>query len=105
MRTRLAWHALAEWVLAPARQAVDGHIGLAATPGGFGAPVAGLRVDGAELVVGTERHRLTTLADAAAFAGIAPGRSTEVYETVTPWDPDAPLAIDEASGSQGVTVS
>jgi len=98
-RTRLAWHALAEWVVAPARQAIDRRIGLAATPGGFGAPTTDLRVDGAELVVGDDRRRITTLAEAAAFAGVTPGRSTEVYETVTRWDPDAPLVIDvDAAG-------
>jgi hypothetical protein len=96
-RTRLAWHALAEWIVAPARQAADGRIGLAATPGGFGSPVAGVRVDGADLVVGTERRPITTLADAAAFARVVTGRSSEVYETVTAWDPDAPLAVDPAA--------
>jgi hypothetical protein len=85
---------VAEWVVAPARQALDEHIGLDATPGGFGAPAAGIRVDGTDLVVGGQRHPLTTLAAAAAFAGVAPGRATEVYETVTPWEPDAPLAVD-----------
>jgi hypothetical protein len=93
-RTRLAWHALAEWIVAPARQALDGRIGLAATPGGFGSPVAGVRVDGTHLLVGTERRPVTTLADAAAFTGVAPGRSTGVYEAVTPWEADAPLRVD-----------
>ncbi|MCU1484615.1 MAG: hypothetical protein JWN67_1361 [Actinomycetia bacterium] len=97
VRTRLAWHALAEWVVAPARHAVDGHIGLVATPGGFGSPTADVRVDGGALVVGDDRRPLTTLAEAAAFAGVEPGRATGVYETVNPWDPDAPLTVGEAS--------
>jgi hypothetical protein len=94
VRTRLAWHALAEWVVAPARQALDGHIGLAATPGGFGSPMVGVRVDGGALVVGNDRRDLTTLAEAAAFAGVEPGRATGAYATVTRWEPDAPLDID-----------
>lgn len=97
--TRRAWHAVAEWIIAPARHAVDGRIGLAATAGGFGSRQAGLRVDGADLVVEGRRHPLTTLADAAAAAGVEPGRSTGVYETVTPWDPDAPLEVDGTAAS------
>jgi len=97
VRTRLAWHAVAEWIIAPARQAIDGRIGLAATAGGFGSPEAGVRVEGAELVVGDDRRRLTTLADAAAFAGVPPGRATGAYPTVTAWAPDAPLDVDEGA--------
>jgi hypothetical protein len=95
--TRVAWHAVAEWVLAPARHAVDGRIGLAATPGGFGAPGLDLRVEGTALIVGNERRPLTTLADAAAFAGVAPARATGAYATVTSWDADAPLPVDAAA--------
>jgi len=58
VRTRAAWHAVAERVLAPARRASDGHIGLRFTSGGFGTPYfasAGesvqLRVDGTELLI------------------------------------------------------
>ena len=100
--TRAAWHAVAEWVLAPARHAEFGRIGLRATPGGFGTPpFAGervLRVDHDELVVTVDgvdaRTRLTTLAHAAAFVGIPPGTHTGVYTPATTWSPDAPLAID-----------
>ena len=93
--TRLALHAVAEWVLAPARYRVDGHIGLRATGGGFGNDVA--RVDGTDLVVGDQRRPLTTLADAAAFVGVPPGEDTGTYEPVTTWDADAPLAVDAAA--------
>ena len=53
--TRDRLHALAEEVIAPARQAVDGRIRLRALPGGFGTPRFGdsqqLRVEGARLIV------------------------------------------------------
>jgi len=95
-------HALAEHVLAPARYRVDGHIGLAPTPGGFGTPVFGdgerVRIDGVELVherPGTStRVRLTTLGDAARFVGIPLGAPTDVYTPATPCVADAPLALD-----------
>ncbi len=38
VETREALHTIAEHVLAPARYAVTGRIGLRATPGGFGTP-------------------------------------------------------------------
>jgi hypothetical protein len=97
--TRLAWHALAEWVVAPARQAADGHIGLTATPGGFGAPEVGVRVEGVRLVVGAASHPITTLADAAALVGVAAGRATGAYEPVTRWDAEATLAVDLGSAA------
>jgi hypothetical protein len=90
--SRLALHAVAEWVLAPLRFAHDGHIGLRPTDGGFGHDLA--RVDGAELVIGDRRTRLTTLRAAAAFAGLEPGRHSGSYEPVTPWNAEAPLAVD-----------
>jgi hypothetical protein len=95
--TRRSLHALAEWVVAPARYALDEHIGLTVTPGGFGAPLAGVRVDGTALVVGDDRRPLTTLGAAAAFAGVPLGRATGAYPTVTAWDADAPLALDEGA--------
>jgi hypothetical protein len=56
--TRKAWHALAEHVLAPARMAATGRLGLRFTAGGFGTPFfvhdgasVQLRVDGTELLV------------------------------------------------------
>src|ERR1700742_1631511 len=79
--TRQSLHRVAEQVVAPARVRATGHeIALMVTPGGFGTPPfpdgGGVRVDGTELVVrdatGTERRaRLTSLAAAAEFAGVA----------------------------------
>jgi hypothetical protein len=99
---RDAMHALAEHVLAPARYRADGHIGLVATPGGFGTPTFGdrerVRVDGVELVHErpgtTTRIRITTLGDAAAFVGIPLGAPADVYTPATPRVADAPLAPD-----------
>jgi hypothetical protein len=95
--TRRSLHAVAEWVVAPARLAVDGHLGLTVMPGGFGAPAADVRVDGTALVVGDRRRPLTTLGQAAALAGVPPGRASDAYPTVTAWDAEAPLILDEAS--------
>jgi len=95
MRTRRSWHALADWVLAPARHAADGRIGLQPWPGGFGTPDGRLRVDGTLLVVDGQAHPLTTLAAAAEDSGVAPGRHSGTYEPETTWDPDAPLFVDE----------
>lgn len=90
--TRSALHAVAEWVLAPARHTHDGRIGLRATPGGFGNDRA--RVDGVDLVVGDRRQPLATLGAAAAFAGVEPGRDTGTYAPETKWDADASLFVD-----------
>lgn len=95
--TRRSLHALAEWVVAPARQQVDGRIGLRVTSGGFGSPEAGVGVDGLDLVVGTERHPITTLAAAAVAAGVPPARAPGVYETATTWSADHPLPLDPAA--------
>src|SRR4051794_37282747 len=100
--TREGLHALAEHVLAPARYRVDGHIGLVASPGGFGTPTFGegerVRVDGIELVHerpgSTRRVPITTLGDAAQFVGIPLGAPTEVYKPATACRPDTSLAID-----------
>jgi hypothetical protein len=105
-RTRLAWHTLAEHVLAPARHRATGRIGLRAVPGGFGTPpydVDGhseeLHVVGRSLLVRragvTTTVPLTTIADAAATVGIAPGAPNGVYPPTTPLEPDEPLDIDE----------
>jgi hypothetical protein len=86
-------------VLAPARQAVDGHIGLAAAPGGFAAPGTGLAVAGASLVLGERTVAVTTLGDAASAAGVDPGRATGAYDTVTAWDATATLHVDPAAAA------
>jgi hypothetical protein len=99
--TRRAWHAVAEHVLAAARYATDGHIGLVVVTGGFGAPVVPgggqARVDRATLryEVGGAEHTvpLSTVAAAAAALGIEPG-NPPVFAPSQPLAPDAPLQID-----------
>jgi hypothetical protein len=105
VETRGAWHALAEWVVAPARHAANGRIGLRWTRGGFGTPFFGpnrqVRVDGSDMVVVDDgvvrRAPLTTLHQAAEFAGVQPATSTGVYEPTTTWDPDAPLVAEPSA--------
>jgi hypothetical protein len=105
VQTRDALHALAEHVIAPARQRVTGHIGLLATPGGFGTPVFGdgecVRVEGAELIHehpgSTRRIGITTLADGARFVGIELGDVTPAYDLTTPLLPDTQLHVDAAA--------
>ena len=89
--TRDALHQLADRVMAPARFARDGKIRLRSLPGGFGTPRVGdegwqIRVEGTDLVVAVgedERRRpITSLHDAAAFAGLDPSGL-----------PDDPLAV------------
>jgi len=101
--TRRTAQAIAEWILAPARYAATGRIGLRHTPGGFGTPPLPdgrvVRVDGVTLVdEGPDDvravHPLTTLGQLAVAVGVTPGQSTGIYEPVTAWDADAPLDVD-----------
>jgi len=101
VRTRDAWHRVAEHVLAAGQFAAAGTIRLRAFPGGF-ATVVGvhgrqLAVDGDRLVLidGAVRREtpLTSVGDAAAFAGVTPGlRGT--YTPATAADPGALLEVD-----------
>jgi hypothetical protein len=104
--TRGALHALAEHVVAPARHRANGKIGLRFTRGGFGTPYFGadrqVRIEDGDLVVveGPEVRRspVTTLADAAARAGIGgPGAPVEVYTPSTSVGADETLAVDRAA--------
>jgi hypothetical protein len=104
VRTRVCWHRVAEHVLAAGQFASAGTIRLRPYPGGFSTAVGidgrQLAVIGDRLVVLTGRERretvLTTVGDAAAFAGVEPGLRGS-YSPVTPVDPDAPLMIDLAA--------
>ncbi|MCU0307584.1 MAG: hypothetical protein MUE51_07400 [Thermoleophilia bacterium] len=104
--TRLALHRLAVTVVSPARWAETGRIGLRWTLGGFGTPFFGddvqVRVVGARLVVqraGRARaHDITTLAAAAAAAGVEPGLAVQDQAGAPPpGDLGAPLAVDPAA--------
>ena len=104
--TRDSLHRLASHVLAPARKAVTGRIGLRATPGGFGTPAFGdgeqLRVEGASLVRqsggGTETIEITSLAAAADFAGVTLSADPGIGKDPPPLgDCDTPLAVQAAA--------
>lgn len=100
-RTRQSLHTLAEHVIAPLRFSATGKIGLRFTHRGFGTPYFGadrqVRVEDGELVDGTIRHPITTLAAAAAALGVEPRARTGVYEPTTPSDPEQALPVDPAA--------
>ena len=88
-------------MLAPARLARAGEIGLVATPGGFGTPPLPdgtvLRVDGTRLHDGERSSAITTVRDAAAFVGIPLSATPDVGRDLPPFEPDAPLAVDDVA--------
>ena len=100
--TRDGLHALACFVLAPARKAVTGRIGLRPVPGGFGTPPL---PDGSRLLVrGATLIRepggpaaITTVRAAAELAGVTLAADPGVGSDLPPFEPDRPLAIDEAA--------
>ena len=107
-RTRLAWHAVAEQVVAAARYQAVGRIGLRAAGGGFGTPPFDREGEEQELTVvrrdltirrgaATQAVSLTTLAAAAQAVGIEPGAPADVYTPTTEHALDAPLDIDDAA--------
>jgi hypothetical protein len=108
--TRAAWQTLAEHVLAPARHASNGKIGLRFTHRGFGTPFyphedgdRQLRVDGADLVVVTgAEHRtpITTLRAACAAAGVPTGTTTGVYTPTTTPRLDEPLPVERDAAAR-----
>jgi len=102
---RDALHLVAAHVIAPARKAVTGRIGLRATAGGFGTPPFGddeqLRVAGASLVRqrghDAEAVDLTSLAAAADFAGVKLVDDPGIGHDPPPLpDPAAALAVRPA---------
>jgi hypothetical protein len=105
VRTRNAWHVLAEHVLAPARHRVNGKIGLRYTRGGFGSPYFGaneqVRVADEGLVVVRDGaltiRPISTAGGAARELGFEPGAPTDVYTPTTALDAEEPLEIDPAS--------
>jgi hypothetical protein len=108
VRTREGWHALAERVLAPARHAATGRIGLRVEPAGITTPPFGPDARRLRVRVGCLEDRrtgggrstsLTTLGRAAAFAGVDLVRTIGVYTPTTPDDAALDVAGDEGSAT------
>lgn len=109
--TRDALHRLASHVLAPARKAATGRIGLRSTPGGFGTPPFGaggghqLLVEGTSLIRrqdgSTETVGITSLSAAATFAGVTLSDDPGIGHDPPPLgDPEEALAVEPvASGA------
>jgi hypothetical protein len=99
--TRHSLHALAEHVVAVARHADNGRIGLRFTHHGFGTPYFGdgrqIRVEGARLVVDGVAHSPATLGEAATLAGVRLGMPPDVYPPATPAAPDTYLPLNQAA--------
>jgi hypothetical protein len=114
--TRDAAHAVACYVLGPARKAVAGRIGLTPAPGGLGTPPFGptdrvVRIEatdaGADLVIDEGGHEvaraaLTTVRAAAEVAGVTLSADPGVGSDLPRFAPDEWLALDpEAAGALG----
>jgi hypothetical protein len=99
--TRRSLHALAEHVVAAARHAANGMIGLRFTRHGFGTPYFGtacqVRVEAGRLVVDGTAHTPSTLGEAATLAGVRLGMPPDVYPPSTPASPDTHLPVNPAA--------
>lgn len=99
--SRMAWHRVAEHVVAKARYLDDGEIRLTTWPGGFATPwlSSGRRVGvrSTSIVVegshGSRTAPLSTLGEAAAFVGLEAGFPSELYAPATVAEPDEPLGV------------
>lgn len=95
---RRSLHALAEHVVAPARYAAAGRIGLRFTRRGFGTPYFGagrqVRVEAGRLVIDGAEHAPATLGEAAALTGVPFGMPPQVYAAATPAAPGTRLQVD-----------
>jgi len=95
------FHRLAYGVISNARKAATGKFGLRYTHGGFGTPFFGadqqVRVEGTELVVqragAVSRRPITTLAEAASFAGTVADETQAEHDTIALGDLDRPLDV------------
>jgi hypothetical protein len=100
--TRESLHRVAEHVLAAALNRATGQYALRPAPGGFATPPLPdgtvLAVYGTDLAVErageVRRTPLTTVREAAAFAGTEPGYPKSDSPPATPDEPDAPLTLD-----------
>lgn len=109
VRTREGWHTLAEQVLAPARHAATGRIGLRPAPGGIETPPFGpdgrqlrVRVGNFDIVHGDgsgTSGALGPLGQVAERAGVDLAYDTGVYTATTPNDPMTEVAGDGRSAT------
>ena len=99
--TRRSLHTLAEHVVAPARHAANGKIGLRFTRRGFGTPYFGaghqVRVEAGHLVIDGAEHTPATLGEAAILTGVPLGMPPDVYTPSTPGAPDTHLPVNPAA--------
>lgn len=104
--TKDALHQLAFFAIAPARYRVEGRMGLAAAPGGFGTPpfdgkVA--RVEGDALVLeerdAVASQTITTVRAACRFYGhdYEVDWFSDFHDPLTPIDPDQQLDVDDTA--------
>jgi hypothetical protein len=107
LHAREALRSLACYVIAPARKASTGRIGLRPTGDGFGTPPFD---DGTRIVVRGDRIvrepgldiPITTLRAAAEALGVALSSDPGVGHDLPPFEPDVPLTVDvEASNALG----
>ena len=96
-------HSLAEHVLSTARYKAVERFVLQPNPRGIETPAFGdedtvIAIEGAEIVVtdgrGSRRTSVTTIREAAAFVGVAPGLPSSLWESTNPLALDAPLDLD-----------
>jgi hypothetical protein len=97
--TRESLHALACYVISPARKARTGHISLEPTEGGFGTPPfddgCRLTVRGDRLFHGGDASiAITTLRAASVFVGVQLSAEPGVGKNLPPFVPDGDLAVD-----------
>ena len=104
LQAREALRSLACYVIAPARKASTGRIGLRPTGDGFGTPPFD---DGTRIVVRGDRIvrepdldiPITTLRAAAEVLGVALSPDPGVGHDLPPFEPDDPLAVDAESSN------
>ena len=102
VQTRRSLHRVAEHVLSAALKTATGQIALEPGRGGVRTPVLPdgrvVAIEGVDITVTTgdvvHRRPLTTVADAAALAGISPGFPWMKHPPATPLEPDAALVLD-----------
>ncbi|MEO8107452.1 MAG: hypothetical protein ABI720_09045 [Actinomycetes bacterium] len=94
--TRLAWHAVAEWLLAGPQYRDQGTIRLRVDDGGFATRDGAVRVKQDRLVLADGRAvpLSGTLADVAAEAGIAGGAPESLYTDTSGATPQLEINID-----------